>query len=78
MVVSYELHFHNKIYFKFTAQYKLENLQLKICCMTRSTVIAYLKKLLKANLFQNFAFCDFIAAIFGSRNIIKLPILLRN
>ena len=35
--LSCELRFHNKPCFKFAAQYELENLQLKIRCMSRST-----------------------------------------
>ena len=71
--LSYELHFHNKTCFKFAAQYELENLQLKICCMSRSTLLKYLLniKLLRANLFQKFAFYDVMAANFGSGNIAK-------
>ena len=44
--LSYKLHFHNKTCVKFTAQYKPENLQLKICCMTRCSEQIYFKILL--------------------------------
>ena len=44
--------------------------------MTCSTVIAYYKKLLGENLFQNFAFYDIMAAIFELRNITKISIAL--
>ena len=54
--LSYELHFQSKTHFSVAARYELENLRLKICCMTRSTVIAYQKKMLRANFFQNLLF----------------------
>ena len=76
MVVSYKLYFHYKTCFKYAAKDKLENLQLKICYMTHFTVIAYHEKLLTTNLFQNFAFCQAMADIFGLRNITKTFIAL--
>ena len=71
--LSYELHFRNKTTFKFTAQYKLENLQLQFC-LSHSNAIANLKRLLRENLFQKFAFHDVMAAIVRWGNITKISL----